>query len=80
MKTKEYNTVGTVALKAGGTMEVGSYFKEFECEQTGMKLIEETPVGLMRIAGIKRTVILSTGETENFITEKTFEIFKKLMK
>lgn len=80
MKTNKYDAVKTVNTKYGDTMEVGSYFEEYECEATGMKLIKESPVGLMKLTGIKRTVILPTGETENFMTEKTFEIFKKLMK
>lgn len=80
MKTNKYDTVKTVNTKYGDTMEVGSYFEEFECEATGMKLIRETPVGLMRACGITKTVILPTGETENFMTDKTFDIFMKLLK
>jgi len=79
MRTKKYNTIEKVSTKYNFDMEVGSYFTEYECELTGFKLIEEKPVGLMRIVGIKRSIVLSTGETEE-ITEGVFEIFKKLIR
>lgn len=79
MITKTYNTVHEAINKYNGEiMECGSFFTEYICERTGVKLIEEKPVGLMKIMGTIRKVVLKNG-IQTGLGEDVFDIVRSMM-
>ena len=79
MKTQVYNTIQIVQLQGGGQMQIGSTFQEFICEKTGIKLEQENPVGIMKLVGTKRRLILPDGHIDETLSKLTFETIKKLI-
>jgi hypothetical protein len=79
MITKTYNTVHEAINKYDGKpMEFGSFFTEYICEKTGVKLIEEKPVGLMKIMGTIRKVV-SKDDIQTGLGEDMFDIVRSMM-